>query len=157
MDDSLRILNQFCQFVLVTRKRNLRFMGNKNKLPYSKAVENHIKKCIDGGIGIRDMIVSMQHLQDAPASLSSLYRIYGDFIQSYRADLNARIGKRVIDHALEGDMSEKSTQWATELYLRSKGGWSPNHTVNENEVDEDEDLNESAVDTIMGMLGKKED
>ena len=44
-------------------------------LPYSKLVEKHILECIQGGIGIRQMIASMQHLQDAPKSLSTMYKI----------------------------------------------------------------------------------
>jgi hypothetical protein len=35
------------------------------KIPYSKNVEKHILDCIQGGIAIRQMLASMQHLQDA--------------------------------------------------------------------------------------------
>jgi hypothetical protein len=118
------------------------------QLPYSKNVEKHILECIQGGVGIRDMIASMQHLQGAPKSLSTLYKIYGDFIHRERAKINGMVGKKVIDQALEGDFKSQ------ELFLRSKGGWSPTNTVVEAEQDVDPDMDESAIDTLMALLGK---
>lgn len=118
------------------------------KLPYSKLVEKHILECIEGGVGIRQMIASMQQLQHAPKSLSTMYKIYGDFIESERAKINGAVGKKVIEQALDGDFKSQ------ELFLRSKGGWSPTHTVNEVEQDVDPDMDESAIDTLMALLGK---
>ena len=120
----------------------------KEQLPYSKNVEKHILECIQGGVGVRDMIASMQHLQGAPKSLSTLYKIYGDFIHLERAKINGAVGKKVIEQALEGDFKSQ------ELFLRSKGGWSPTQTVVEAEQDVDPDLDESAVDTLLALLGK---
>ena len=115
-------------------------------LPYSKNVEKHILECIQGGVGIREMLASMQHLQGAPKSLSTLYKIYGTIIHSERARINATVGRKVIDQALEGDFKSQ------ELFLRSKGGWSPKETVETTEgIDEDTD--ESAVDALMSLLG----
>ena len=121
------------------------------KLPYSKLVEKHILECIKGGISIRQMIASMQHLQDAPKSLSTMYQTYGNFIEAERAKINGAVGKKVIDQALAGDFKSQ------ELFLRSKGGWSPSNTVNEVEQDVDPELDQSAIDTLMGLLGIKED
>lgn len=121
------------------------------KLPYSKLVEKHILECIQGGISIRQMIASMQHLQDAPKSLSTMYQTYGNFIEAERAKINGAVGKKVIDQALAGDFKSQ------ELFLRSKGGWSPSNTVNEVEQDVDPELDQSAIDTLMGLLGINED
>ena len=121
------------------------------KLPYSKLVEKHILECIQGGVGIRQMIASMQHLNDAPKSLSTLYKHYGNFIEAERAKINGAVGKKVIDQALDGDFKSQ------ELFLRSKGGWSPTHTVNEVEQETDPDLDESAIDAFMGLLGISDD
>ena len=77
-------------------------------LPYSKLVEKHILECIQGGVGIRQMIASMQHLQDAPKSLSTMYKIYGNYIEAERAKINGSFGKKVIDQALAGDFKLKS-------------------------------------------------
>ena len=120
-------------------------------LPYSKHVEKHILECIQGGVGIRQMIASMQGLQNAPKSLSTLYKIYGNFIEAERAKLNGMVGKKVIDQALEGDFKSQ------ELFLRSKGGWSPTQTNIEVEQDNDPDMDESAVDSLMALLGKTDD
>ena len=121
-------------------------------LPYSKNVEKHILECIQGGVGIREMIASMQHLQGAPKSLSTLYKIYGDVIHAERARINAAVGKKVIDQALYGDPKDAVTFKSQELFLRSKGGWSPKETVETSEgIDEDTD--ESAVDSLMALLG----
>ena len=119
-------------------------------LPYSKNVEKHILECIQGGVGIREMLASMQHLQGAPKSLSTLYKIYGTVIHSERARINAAVGRKVIDQALEGDFKSQ------ELFLRSKGGWSPKETIETTEgIDEDTD--ESAVDALMTLLGFSDD
>lgn len=118
------------------------------QLPYSKNVEKHILECIQGGVGIRQMIASMQHLQGAPKSLSTLYKIYGSFIEAERAKINGMVGKKVIDQALSGDFKSQ------EFFLRSRGGWSPTQTVVEQEQDTDPDLDESAIDTLMTLLGK---
>lgn len=119
-------------------------------LRYSKLVEKHILDCIKGGVGIRQMIASMQHLQDAPKSLSTLYKIYGNFIEAERAKLNSAVGKKVIDQALEGDFKSQ------ELFLRSKGGWSPTQTNIEVEQETDPDMDESAIDILLSLLGKNE-
>lgn len=121
-----------------------------DRLPYSKNVEKHVLDCIQGGVGIREMLASMQHLQNAPKSLSTLYKIYGQIIHSERARINAAVGRKVIDQALEGDFKSQ------ELFLRSKGGWSPKETVETTEgIDEDTD--ESAVDSLMTLLGLDSD
>ena len=125
-------------------------------LPYSKLVEKHILECIQGGVGIRQMIASMQHLQNAPKSLSTLYKIYGGFIEAERAKINGAVGKRVIDQALYGETSDPTTWKSQELFLRSKAGWSPKETVEASEAT-DEDYDESAVDTLMALLGKQDD
>ena len=46
------------------------------KLPYSKLVEKAVIEMIQGGVPIRQIITSIQHLNDAPRSLSTLYKHY---------------------------------------------------------------------------------
>jgi len=117
------------------------------KLPYSKNVEKHILECIQGGVAIRQMLASMQHITYAPRSLSTMYKTYGSFIETERAKINGMVGKKVIDQALEGDFKSQ------ELFLRSKGGWSPTQTNIEVEQETDPDLDESAADTLLTLLG----
>lgn len=97
------------------------------------------------------MLASMQHLQGAPRSLSTMYKIYGSFIETERAKINGMVGKKVIDQALEGDFKSQ------ELFLRSKGGWSPTQTNIEVEQETDPDLDESAADTLLTLLGMNDD
>jgi hypothetical protein len=61
------------------------------------------------------------------------------------------VGKKVIDQALEGDFKSQ------ELFLRSKGGWSPTQTNIEVEQETDPDLDESAADTLLTLLGMNDD
>ena len=117
------------------------------KLPYCKHVEKHILTCIQGGISIRQMIASMQHLPNAPRSLSTMYKTYGSFMEMERAKINGAVGAKVIDQALQGDFKSQ------ELFLRSKGGWSPTQTNIEVEQETDPDLDESAADTLLTLLG----
>jgi hypothetical protein len=86
-----------------------------------------------------------------------MYKIYGSFIETERAKINGMVGKKVIDQALYGDPKDAVTFKSQELFLRSKGGWSPTQTNIEVEQETDPDLDESAVDTLMGLLGKRED
>jgi hypothetical protein len=80
-----------------------------------------------------------------------MYKTYGSFMESERAKINGAVGKKVIDQALEGDFKSQ------ELFLRSKGGWSPTQTNIEVEQDTDPDLDESAADTLLGLLGMNDD
>jgi len=126
-------------------------------LPYSKNVEKHILECIEGGIPIRQMIASMGHLQGAPKSLSTVYKIYGSFMEMERTKINGAVGKRVIDQALYGDVQDGITWKSQELFLRSKGGWSPQNTVTEVEQEIDPEVDEAATDILMNLLGFNED
>jgi len=123
------------------------------KLPYSKLVEKTVLGMIQGGVPIRQIITSIQHLNDAPRSLSTLYKWYGPAMEAERARINGAVGKRVIDQALYGDPTEGVTFKSQELFLRSKGGWSPQATVNEVDQEVDPELDVSAADQLMNMLG----
>ena len=71
--------------------------------------------------------------------------------EAERAKINGSVGKKVIDQALAGDFKSQ------ELFLRSKGGWSPTHTVNEVDQEVDPDMDESAIDTLLSLLGINDD
>ena len=123
------------------------------KLPYSKLVEKAVIEMIQGGVPIRQIITAIQHLQDAPRSLSTLYKWYGPAMEAERAKINGAVGKRVIDQALYGDPTDGVTFKSQELFLRAKGGWSPQNTVNEVEQETDPELDVSAADQLMNLLG----
>ena len=123
------------------------------KLPYSKLVEKEVIEMIQGGVSIRQIITSIQHLQGAPKSLSTLYKHYGPAIEAERSRINGAVGKRVIDQALYGDVQDGITWKSQELFLRSKAGWSPQATVNEVDQEIDPELDVSAADQLMNLLG----
>ena len=123
------------------------------KLPYSKLVEKAVIEMIQGGVPIRQIITSIQHLQDAPKSLSTLYKHYGPAMEAERSRINGAVGKRVIDQALHGDIQDGITWKSQELFLRSKAGWSPTQTTIEVEQETDPELDVSAADQLMNLLG----
>lgn len=128
-----------------------------DKLPYSKNVEKAVIELIQGGVPIRNIITSIQHFNDAPRSLSTLYKWYGPAMEAERTRINGAVGKRVIDQALYGDVQDGITWKSQELFLRSKGGWSPQNTVNEVDQEIDPELDEAATETLMNLLGFTEE
>jgi len=117
-------------------------------LPYKKAIANKVRRMIRDGVQVRDILASIQPMVDAPSSSPTFYKTYGHDMADERAAIVGMVGNKVVQQALEGDFKSQ------ELYLRSKGGWSPNSTVNENEQDVDPDMDESAIDALMTLLGK---
>jgi hypothetical protein len=138
-------------------KTNRKIVVMLEKLPYSKLVEKSVLEMIRGAVPIRQIIVSIQHLNDAPKSLSTLYKWYGPAMEAERAKINGAIGARVIDQALHGDPNDGVTFKSQELFLRSKGGWSPQNTTNEVEQTVDPEVDEAAADTLMNLLGFNKD
>ena len=126
-------------------------------LRYSKLVEKAVIELIQGGVPIRQIIVSIQALPDAPRSLSTLYKNYGSAMEAERTRINAAVGKRVIDQALFGDVQDGITWKSQELFLRSKGGWSPTQTNIEVEQEVDPELDVSAADQLLALLGLETD
>jgi hypothetical protein len=117
-------------------------------IPYSEVVAKKVVAGIRNGVSVKDIIASIQKYQNAPSSTATFYKLYGELIAETKAEIVGAIGSVVVQQALDGDFKSQ------EFYLRSKGGWSPNSTLNEVEQTEDPDLDESAIDSLMGLLGK---
>ena len=115
---------------------------------YSEIIAKKVTEGIRNGVSVKDIMGSIQQYQNAPSSSATFYKLYGQLIKQTRADSVEQVGSVVYNMALQGDFK------AAEFYLRSKGGWSPNSTVNEveQEVEPDEDL--AAIDSVMSLLGK---
>lgn len=122
-----------------------------DKINYSEVIAKKVREGISNGVAIKDIMASVQKYQNAPRSMATFYKLYGDVIADTRADIVGRVGSVIVQQALEGDFK------AAEFFLRSKGGWSPNSTLNEVEQDVDPDMDESAIDSLMSLLGKKDD
>ena len=119
-------------------------------IPYSNLIAKRVRQGIRDGVSVRDIMGSIQKYQNAPNSLTTFYKLYGQDISAEKADIVGKVGNVVINAALSGDFK------AAELFLRSKGGWSPTSTINEVEQLEDPDTDESAIDSLMTLLGKKQ-
>lgn len=117
-------------------------------IPYSEVVAKKVVAGIRNGVSVKDIIASIQKYQNAPSSTATFYKLYGELIADTKAEIVGAIGSVVVQQALDGDFKSQ------EFYLRSKGGWSPNSTLNEVEQTEDPDLDTSAIDSLMSLLGK---
>lgn len=117
-------------------------------MPYSEVIAKKVREGIRNGVSVKDIIGSIQKYQNAPSSTSTFYKLYGEVVAETKAEIVGQVGSVVVQAALDGDFK------AAEFYLRSKGGWSPNSTLNEVEQDTDPDVDDSAIDSLMGLLGK---
>lgn len=118
------------------------------KLVRNPKIATKVVEYVRNGVSMKDIIGSIQTFPDAPLSLQSLYKYYGDDISEARAEVVSSIGGKVVQQALDGD------QKSQELYLRSKGGWSPNNTTTVEDNAGDPDMDEGIVDDLMVLLGK---
>lgn len=125
-------------------------MAKYEKLTYSDAIAKYVRKAVQDGVSIKDILASVnKRFQNSPRSHATFYKLYGEDIADARAEIAGKIGNVVVQQALDGHFPSQ------ELYLRSKAGWSPTNTVFEGETGGDEDADSSAVDTLMTLLGKK--
>ena len=60
-------------------------------IPYKKAIANRIRRMIRDGVAMKDIMVAIQELQDAPTSFATFYKIYGQDIAQERADIRGRL------------------------------------------------------------------
>ena len=120
-------------------------------LPYSAVIAKKVREGIRSGVAVKDILSSIQKYQNAPSSTATFYKLYGEDIAEEKASIVGAVGSVVIQQALDGDFK------AAELFLRSKGGWSPTQTQVEVEGTEDADTDESAIDALINLLGKSSD
>ena len=124
-------------------------MVTKPTYTYNKPAAKHLKKCIEGGVSVKDMLASgMDKFQNFPQNTTILYKLYGTYMATVRAEIVGDIGSTIIKQAKAGDFKSQ------EFYMRSKGGWSPSNTVNEVEHTDDPDEDSGAIDILMAKLGK---
>lgn len=119
-----------------------------DKLKYSETIAKAVRQGIRNGVAVKDIMASIQKYQLAPSSSATFYKLYGDDIAQERAEIVGMIGSVVIQQAMDGDFKSQ------ELYLRSKGGWSPTQTNIEVDGSGDADEDTGAIDSLMSLLGK---
>ena len=121
------------------------------KLPKNPNIARKVREGIAGGVSVRQIFASVLHMKNAPQSYTTFYKLYREDMDEVKFTLDAKVGKTVIDQALEGDFKSQ------ELYLRSRAGWSPSSHVQEQEVGTEDEENEGAVNALMSALGKDTD
>ncbi|MCJ8336748.1 MAG: hypothetical protein MJH10_21405 [Epibacterium sp.] len=110
-----------------------------------------VRKGIKEGVSVARIHAHIKNMKDAPQSYTTFYKLYGEDMDEVRFEINAAVGKTVIDQALAGDFKSQ------ELYLRSRADWSPSSHEKKQEVGTEEEENESAVNALMAALGKEAD
>tara|TARA_R100001377_G_scaffold43808_2_gene24857 strand:+ start:1731 stop:2144 length:414 start_codon:yes stop_codon:yes gene_type:complete len=122
-------------------------------LQHTVPVSKFIRQAVQDGVSIKDILATVANkFENSPSSLGTLYKLYGNDIAEARAEIVGKVGNTVVAQALEGHFASQ------EFFLRSKGGWSPQNTVNEADITGiDPDTDSSAVDALMTLLGKEPD
>jgi hypothetical protein len=121
-----------------------------DKLIHNLKIATYIRKAIRAGVSMKVILDSIQNYDHAPSSMNGMYKTYRDDIAQARADIQEAVGAVVVNKALEGDLR------AAELFLRSKGGWSPTQTIIEADPS-DETEQTSAIDDLINLLGVKKE
>jgi hypothetical protein len=85
--------------------------------------------------------------------MTTFYKHYGKLWHEEHTDIMSQIGSRVYDQAINGDIKDSATYKSQELVLRAKAAWSPQNTVNEVDQEIDPELDVSAADQLMNLLG----
>lgn len=117
-------------------------------LKYSKVIGNKVREMSGNGVKVEDIFAYIQKYQGAPRSKPTFYKYYAEDLYAARVENVSKVGNKVVEQALEGDFKSQ------ELFLRSRGGWSPNSTVNE--VEQEDGLEgSSAINELMALLGKE--
>ena len=126
--------------------------GPVPSLKYNEPVAKYIRQAVKDGVQIKDILATVnKRYQNAPRNNANLYRLYGADIAEARAEITQRVGNVVIEQALNGHYPSQ------ELFLRSKGGWSPKETQQLEDVSGDPDESSSAVNSLMVLLGHASD
>ncbi len=117
-------------------------------VPYDGKIADYVRKAIRGGVSRTKIFNAVQRYQNAPRSMTTFYKLYREDMDEVQAEIAGKIGNKVVNQALEGDFKSK------ELYLRTQADWTPKNVEVNVEVD-GKDIDESALDKLMGLLGKK--
>lgn len=125
-------------------------MKPKATLKYNEPIAKYIRKAVRDGVQIKDILATVnKKYQNAPRNNAMLYKLYGGDIAEARAEIVSQVGNVVVQQALNGHFPSQ------DLFLRSKGGWSPKETQQQEEVTGDADENSSAINSLMALLGKE--
>jgi uroporphyrinogen-III decarboxylase len=121
---------------------------NKPVYTHQKIVADYVKARIARGATITSIVESSTaKFSNAPSNYRTFVRLYGKDIAEAKAAIEDDIGSMVISRAKESDK-------ILELLARSRGNFNPvdKHAIAE--VDGDDLEDDSAVKSLMRLLGK---
>ena len=127
-----------------------------NQLPYNKNIANRVREMAPTH-SVAKIHEAILHMQNAPRSYTTFYKLYGKDLTEARDGLITKVGNLVYDNALRTDEEAKDNplvQKDRHFILERKGGWNKTETVQNREVGQEHEDNESAVSALMGLLGK---
>ncbi|CAB4124974.1 hypothetical protein UFOVP59_63 [uncultured Caudovirales phage] len=119
-------------------------------IPHKMEIATAIRRQIAAGVAMRVILDDIQQYKDSPTSMNTMYKTYRSDIADARARIQEEMGNVVINAARDGDWK------AAELFLRSKGGWSPTQTIIEADP-EDETSDTGAIDDLLALLGRRKE
>lgn len=122
--------------------------GPAPTVKYNEPIAKYIRQAVRDGVQIKDILATInKRYQNAPRNHAMLYKLYGGDIAEARAEITQRVGNVVIEQAINGHFPSQ------ELFLRSKGGWSPKETQQVDDASLDPDEDSSAINSLMALLG----
>lgn len=127
-----------------------------NQLPYNKNIANKVRDLAPTH-SVAKIFEAIAHMQYAPKSYTTFYKLYREDLSEARGDVVAAMGDKVIKTGLTGDEDSPFTHKAREFYLSTMGGWSKKETIETREVGTEEEENEGAVKALLSALGKDVD
>ena len=127
-----------------------------NQLPYNKTIANKVRELAPTH-SIAKIHEAILHMQYAPKSYTTFYKLYGKDLSESRGDVAKAMGDKIINTGLNGDEDSPYTHKSRELYMTTMGGWSKKETVETREVGNEYEDNEGAVNALLAALGKAVD
>lgn len=126
----------------------------KQKLEYNPEIGKVVREMAPS-FAVKDIFEAIQKHQFAPGSLTTFYKYYREDLNAGKIPVIQAVADKIIDQALNGEPDAPNTWKARELFIRSRGGWSPKETVEQRELDSEEAEESSAVATLANRLGIK--
>jgi hypothetical protein len=118
-------------------------------LPYQERIAARIREGVESLLPVSAILNSISHMQYAPKSYTTLYKIYGEVLAESEYAVKKEAGTLVRERMKESDK-------ILEMYARSRLGFNPTNRVEE--VDGSEpDMDNDPISILMEKLGKSED
>lgn len=124
-----------------------------NELPYSERIAQRVRE-LAPTCSVKDIVSSISHMQYAPGSYTTFYKLYRKDLDEAKGNITKQIGDKLINTAINGDEDSPFTHKSREFYLDRQGGWNKKTVEETREVGPEEEENESAVNALLAALGK---